>query len=325
MFTSTIGREERRRIDRAIEELIDLPKNELKTFYPKLEHAVGLLRDRYGVTQGQQLARILDEIVETWPEDWEVIWLFRPFFDLYLPKFPLIEKLPPRARISVDALGVLEFPRQEVTILDASLYEDMAALWNALQGRVRLESHQEIYQNQQEYKTQAAMRRATVRAAFALLEGYLNGLAGDITVVRAGGLTEKEIIKLIEWNEEKGKPRVLTLRQKISEYPRIALGVEEPPLTEDSCPVLKEVLDAVAEFRHAFVHPTPIAPPASHAIQDRESIHFQIGDDEVANMCDSVISLIQTVASLVGPEYGAVEDWLFERDESGLFPATAFL
>ncbi|MDR4482047.1 MAG: hypothetical protein R3B95_02140 [Nitrospirales bacterium] len=100
----------------------------------------------------------------------------RKFFHDYSKVFPDSKLLPAHARIVFDyhGNGPNGDPDTGVRILEASIYEDMAALWNLLDERASDDNPKKM---PRERKTQYALRRATVGAAVYFLEAYLNGLA----------------------------------------------------------------------------------------------------------------------------------------------------
>ncbi len=241
-------------------------------------------------------------------------------FRHYEKALPIFPKLPLHARIGIDVGTIRETTREmEIFQLEASLFEDMAVLWNeafradAVAGRADSTKIQ--------VKLAGASLRAVVKAVFNLLEGYLNGLACDILLKQT--VTPEERTKLDEWDAARDRPRFLSLRDKVLQYPRIAIGLEHPPLQENSLPCMRRVLELEIALRHALIHPRPQVY-ATNPATFREATFFELSIDRVAALCDDVIELILKIADVVGPDYGDVSLWLFPRGSDGFFPESTF-
>lgn len=238
-------------------------------------------------------------------------------YDRTLPVFP---RLPPHARIGVDLYAIRSVPSVQIYQLEASLFEDMAMLWNETidaQAAVDPQAPTTFL-----VKRAGALRRATVKAVFSLLEGYLNSLAFDIVLRR--NVTASDEAKLREWDATRGKPLRLSLRDKFLQYPKIAMAAQHPPLQESTSPPLRYVLAAEQEVRHAFIHPTPQHDIEESPHPPREAIFFAQNLSDVGQLCDSAIDLISSIGQLVGSDFGDVSFWLRRRDEHGRFPAQTF-
>ena len=106
-------------------------------------------------------------------------------------------RIPPHARISVDYLGIgIEYPGGfEVRLLDASLFEDMCALFNNCR-RADLDCPRELppgdIKRKIAAKYHAALKRATISSAFYFVEGYINCLASDFMHDHSDVLTTRK-------------------------------------------------------------------------------------------------------------------------------------
>ena len=240
------------------------------------------------------------------------------FFKNYERILPDYSGFPPHALIGIELEGVPNKNNIVVFILEASLFEDMAALWNAtLDVMEQAKAQNNIILHKQE----TAFKRATAKAAFNLLEGYLNGMALDILKTKRVSLKDKA--KLTEWDQDRERPKFLTLRDKLLQYPKIALGVTHPPLDESRCSYMAEVLDLEQSVRHALIHPTPkIDGRPEYGY--RELVLFQLTVEEVGHLCDIVIELIFELHKITNGAFGRINNWLHRREPNGRFANNAF-
>jgi len=236
-----------------------------------------------------------------------------PNFHLALEVFP---RLPPHTMISVDLVG--DYPRGEIEtyLLEASLYEDMAGLWNLTwrQWKAHHESAPKA-----ESKPILALNRATAKAAFNFLEGYLNGLALDIQCTMK--VSPNDRIRLQEWDDVEDRPRHQSLRNKLIGYPRIATGKHPPD--DLTCPAIQRVVELEHRIRHSLIHPTPRVPHGSTQA-DREMEFRNLSFDQVGNLCDDVIETILTIDHFLAGQFGSVTDWLIPRRRGEDFDDAVF-
>ena len=78
-----------------------------------------------------------------------------------------------------------------------------------------------------------------------------------------------------------------------------------------------------SELRHALIHPRPQAKVTDPSLF-REAAFFELTTEKVAGLCDDVVEIIQRVSGAVGPDYGEVSLWLWQRNSSGVFPQSTF-
>lgn len=319
VLTNSLDKSERRRLDETISTIPDMPRRLLQQGLPGLERKVEGLASYYGLRGSVEK---LEELTEISDDKYPMLYVTKLYLQDLLTRYdrvlPNFSDFPSHARIGIELKGVEEKGKIEVFVLEASLFEDMAALWN-LTWELERECKQNF--NKELYKRVTALSRASAKAAFNLVEGYLNGMASDI--LAASAVTAKHRLKLREWDEDLSRAKLLSLRDKILQYPKIAIGAQDPPLDEGNCPVIKNILELEQKIRHSLIHPTPQHNPgrSSHY---REGIYYRLETEEVADLCDSVVELIFKLNAVIGEKHGKVSPWLFPRGSDGKFPAEAF-
>lgn len=203
--------------------------------------------------------------------------------------------------------------------LEATLFEDMCALFNmALERQAKAQSTSRF-----RAKCFDALLRATASAAFYFIEAYMNGLAYDHYVKKKNRLDEDSKRMLTEWDESGNKPKYLSLRNKLLQYPRIILGEEHPPLTESNTPEIGLVCGNAKLLRDAIVHASP-QPDRATLEPSKEAMLFNPDFEEVQSLVDSAVSLVRKVELVVrGTDKGL--SWMKARAADGSFPEDAFL
>lgn len=327
IFTSGITRSERKKIDRSLKILPTLTRREILSRLPELEKLLKELSERYGVKGTLSQMEYLINAKSPLPGETNLLLskfhIQDELFDHYERALPIFSDLPPHARIGIDVFGLRKQERKmEFVLLEASLFEDMAALWNNTLEVSKLVSA-DSNENAELIKLKNALKRATAKAVFNLLEGYLNGIALDISLTR--DITPAETIKLTEWDAQHSRPRPLSLRDKLLQYPKIALKKKHPPLDENNCPEMAKTLELEQRIRHSLIHPKPGVEHGSGAGAVRETVYIQLSTEEVAELCDLVIELIGKINRTVEEKFGKVDLWLQRRDESGRFPDETFV
>lgn len=328
IFTFNAGKKERAELDATLNATLVASRAELEHTLAELEPELGRLRDEFGVRDGDKLHQYIAIDAKEVPGHGNITFMRIPkvaeHFTNYPPILRMQEEFPPHACVTIDSFGILDDPAPEIFLLEASLFEDMAILWNRMVAIPDEDSSSKLAAGPRPKKVVSALRRAVIRAAFALLEGYLNGLASDIAEVKGDNLTEDEIAKLTEWDRQRGRTAVLSLREKIAQYPKIANGTKYPPLTQENSVEVRTVLELEQRFRHAFIHPTPQWDHRDTTKIDRESIHHQVNTSDVATVCDGVTNVIRKIDATVVLHFGDLAQWLYDRDESGRYPERAF-
>jgi hypothetical protein len=307
---------ERERIDKTLERLPTLSRSKLREVYAKVHAQLATLKRKVGARADLPAYK---ELLSKESPPGEILYvpkyeIQKSYFRHYERAFPIFASLPPHALIGVDSNAVIRpsKPALNFRLLEATLFEDMALSWNSsVQARVESERAKNTIAN----KWFSALLRTTVRSAFFLLDGYIKGLAFDVLIAsRPEDLSDEMRTLLEEWDRTRNKPKLLTLRDKLVQYPRIAMGVEHPPLQESNCPEMALVLEKEESLRHRLVHP----------VQFREEPFFRLSEQEAAQLIDATISLIKKISGPLGESFGRVEVWLYDRAADGRFPKEAF-
>jgi hypothetical protein len=245
--------------------------------------------------------------------------LFRNF-EIAAPRWALH---PPHSRFGIDARGELPFTGQTVEwrLLEATLFEDLAMLWNdsvaahtdgagGVQGDARIP-----------VKRFGALKRAAARALFALLEGYLNGIAVNIQwTMDLSSLTPAQREMILE-RDDQGRLKYKRLRDKALQYPKIAIGAQHPPIAENN-PCLSLILARERDWRDAVMHPSPGLE--DNRTISRERAVFELDLAELGELVDAGISLIRQIDAVLAGRFGSVSIWLHARGADGIFPNTVF-
>lgn len=317
--------DQRKAIDNTLNIIPSIPPEKVRTFFLDIMNEVQRLRKIYEITcSASKLVNLVNPEHLSKPSGW-VLLISKHHLEKFIPRYdlvlPLFTQLPPHARIGIDVLGTeYEKPRVEISLLEASLFEDMAALWNIV-CEYPVEIEQTPINDVVAYKKLKAIERSTVKAAFSLLEGYLNGLALDILLTQK--VSNNDRMKLEEWDEEKQRPFSLSLRDKLLQYPKIALGLDHPPLQESNFQEYKQIIDVERKLRHALIHPNPQDKP--HDNYYREGSYFHLSKVEVSEVCDLIYKIITRISAEIKDKYGTVDWWLYKREESGKYKDSLFL
>ncbi len=197
-------------------------------------------------------------------------------------------------------------------LLEQSLYEDMCVLFNSAKAQsVQPDAGLKI-------TMEVAFCRSAMSAAFNFLESYLNGIAVDHLSTNQGTISEKERIELSEWDHLKRRPRFLSLRDKLTRYPRIVLGAARPPLTEDNCQEMKFMVREAKLTRDAIVHASPAPDPKTLDLEKYLAVDLA-NISEAERVVDSAISLVRKLDIAVHGSDERVSVWLHDRDKDGYF------
>lgn len=324
ILANAVVGEERRGLDDELETIRRLPTARLRAIARDLDRKYEALVARYGVVANvDTLERLINyNMTDAQPNVYG--YISKTALAAALPRYeaihPTFKLLPPHARLAIDVFGTRRGPEPvEVVILEATLHEDMATLWNAT-----LDAHAEVGKTRRPrlIKHADALLRASAKAAFNLLEGYINGIALDIVLLEKP-VSEQEMTLLSEYDDGKKRPRMLSLRDKLLQYPKIAISAQHPPVQETSCKAMADVLELEKRVRHALIHPNALVD--TRKPQDfREVVLLTLALSEVARLCDAVISVIASIAAAVGAEFGDSSTWLIPRGDDGRFPDDLF-
>jgi len=321
---SLAGREGRTATARNRARIAQASEQELRRYIDQAQTHINERRSQFGIkAKPSELIAFLEASESAPPNQ-----VYRPriaevrtFFDNYGKVWPDSTLLPAHARIIFDAHGNGPDgePIREVYILEASIYEDMAALWNLLQERLS-KTHFELTPSEQ--KIQTMLQRTTIVAAISFLEAYLNGLAFDHLAQHIDHITNKEKSDLSEWNLDMNRPQYLSIRDKILRYQCIILAVGHAPLQPTNCPELESLLNTADTIRNSLAHPAPHFNPRT-GNPDKEFAIYQISIETVKETVDSSIEVVKRLEELI---YGNPDriPWLIGRTLDGLFPPEAF-
>jgi hypothetical protein len=320
ILTNTITAQERRKIDAALSKLKTVSRADARRLFSEIQEHLRTVSHRYGVkATGGQLEKIIRaEDSDCPPQEGHYAQIAKfdldQMFTRYDRVLPIYSKLPPHARIFVDVQGLrTSTGTAEFFQLEASLFEDMAALWNAT-----LEKNASTSEDVTAIKLWRALIRATAKAAFNFLEGYLNGLAIDI--ISTQKVSPTEFSQLVEWDLKLNRSKPLSLRQKLLAYPRICLNKTHPVLDENNCPEIKKLLELEQIIRHALIHPNMRATEEYW----REEAYLSLSMSDVSSLCDMTIVFVRKISKAIKEKFGPVDRWLFDRKENGYFPEEAF-
>jgi len=327
----------RKKLENTIARLDKLSDSELNFLLPNIKAELSKLRLLYGVKvpletlepiakrkgvfSHPKLAKFKDPLPGETPK---FLFLRKNFlsqmFENYHLALPVFPHLPPHALISIDVLGVDNSKTIEVYMLEASLFEDMATLWNTTWEYYEETSNSETF-DKKKLKRLLALNRAAAKAAFNFLEGYINGLAYDVLLTRETNSKEKEILS--EWDNELGRQRPQSLRQKLLRYPRIALELEHDPIDENRCDEMSRILKLEQQVRHSLIHPSP-RPSRTEGDIERELEFRSLSIETVGKLCDDVIQLVFIINKMLQGKFGNVEYWLYSRGDQGSFDENIF-
>ena len=296
--------------------------------YEFYQRQVAGLRQQYGATVSREdLLAALSHIEAAPPGKTTYVpyWILRRWFRSYRDLLATVSHIPCHAFIGVDNTGQTYAQRSsgfEVRLIEASLFEDMCALFNLA---AKSHARRTGVESTKERKERSSLQRATIVAAFNTIEAYLNGIAFDFLELNEGPLHRSDESLLREWDAARQRPRYLSLRDKLLQYPKIIVGAEHPPIHDDNCSELKFVVESAKQFRDAIVHPSP-APHALTGDLDKEVAVHNVDFETVTRIVDTTIALIRKVDRIV---YGSNSDerlnnWLRDRSPDGTFADTVF-
>lgn len=238
-------------------------------------------------------------------------------------------ELPPHFRVGVDPQGLRPLGSPlEVRALDATLFEDLAGLFN-----LSVQHHDLVrgrYYPKAPFKLIQSLFRATTISAFHFVEGYINGVAFDHFAKNEPSLSPSERSLIMEYDFDRKRTRHVSLRDKLLQYPKIALGFTSPPLQESNCPELRHILAQSKAVRDSIVHssPMPVIPAPENVnaqnlnMVTKEEQFYSINKADLEKTVDSAVGLVDKIHRLLNNDLAA--KWLHRRGDDGLFPPRAF-
>lgn len=318
----------RANVDSSLVAIDRMTRREINDHLPRVKRALKESRAEYGcVASRDTLLALLGELAPKSDDPRGPCYVPKYVIDTAFVRYdralPIWNRLPPHARRSIDPDGtrIPDGAVPEVFVAEASLFEEMAMLCNEASAKPpRFSPHDPT--SRQQIKRAAALQRSAVRAAFAFVEAYISGVAADILHLRPTLDTDIHD-RLTEWSTKRQAPAPVSFRDKLLQYPRIALGLQHPPLQESNCPPLARVLELEGALRHALVHPN-VRLDERRPAEQRETVLFRLTFESVGDVCDEVISLVKAIDAVLDGLFGDVGWWLVPRDADGRFPPETF-
>jgi hypothetical protein len=181
-------------------------------------------------------------------------------------------------------------------LIEASIYEDMASLWNLLYERPH---HTEVMTSSlPEQKMISALCRATVACAVYFVEAYVNGLAFDHLSNNENTLSDEERSLLSDWDFGRQRPWYLSLRDKIFRDQRIILRTEHAPIRSSNTSDLQKILDTAELICNPLAHPSPHFDPRTGA-PDKELAIDGIDVDTAQESVDAAIATVRKIEMVI--------------------------
>ena len=223
-------------------------------------------------------------------------------------------------RVELDVLGQYkQQDRWQFRILEAVLYEDMCFYWNeSCKDRLRTG---DPYEDKHVFKKEMALYRAAVSSAFYMVEAFCNGIAFEVFLSRRSELTERELQMVTEWDAVHNRPKYLSIRDKLLQYPRLLLRSTSPPLQENNCADLSFFLSSAKQLRDSIVHASP-GSSSNTLAADKWQTFERIKREDCAKVIDSAISILDQIAKAIGRRDALF--WLQRRQEDGTFNDSVF-
>lgn len=298
-------------------------KKELQTFFNAAEGRLFEVRQYFRVTaKSREVRQLYKDMKDAGAErvSWLPLFTLRSMFVDYSQILTGSERFPAHARVSFDPDGTHypESPHPEIFLLEASLFEDMAALYNMAGTEPRWTSGG----SKQLLKQEIALSRATVLASLHFVEAYLNGVAFDCLRAGGGGLSPKQRDELADWDTSRDRPMYLSLSEKFLAYQRIILNVKHAPLQESNCHEWQAISKFAKQLRDALAHPSAGVDPRTRR-QEKELAILSLSLEQVTEVVDSAVGVVRRLNHVLA-RAGTELWWLHDRDASGRFPVGAF-
>ena len=309
-----LNKRDRQAIVSEIQQISKKPRKELKVILPQYRAGLDRLKKQVGwIGEPEDIEEYEDTLSqeERFPVIWIPKWKWQAQFS-YHEDIPILKVLPPHGLlgIDVDLWGDEEVrldPSDKViheidwSLMEAELFWDVVTLWNCIID-VSSASKNDI----------VALRpylRACLKACFSLLEGYMNGLGSDLYLTQTIKESDKKHFK--DFASEGG---YTSIKEKILHFPRVALGVKDPPLQPSNCKAFSNMLDFEEAIRHSLIHPIPSFQVGPNSIA-REEINLQLNISNVGEVIDNTNRLILKIDETINHMFGGVDWWLTLRED----------
>lgn len=206
---------------------------------------------------------------------------------------------------------------------EATLYEDMAMAYNsAAELLPEVQKARGGRGANLDLKRHALSLRTATLSAFYFVEAFLNGVAFDFCYLNGNDLSEEDKDILLERITLKNKRGLVSFERKATQYLKIMLNLQHPPLTESNCAPLKFLLTEAKELRDAIVHQSPkVQESSGQAEKLKWMLSLQL--EQVTKTVDSAVQFVKIVNETMGDK-GIPLDWLYPRSPNGLFPPESF-
>ena len=322
LLACNMPRDLRASLDAELRAIPEMRTSALRELEARTEAVVQKLRDELGALKPMSEYLAIAEDMERHPD--EMLWTQKHVIDTQLfSRMGTVSQRwklhPPHTRFGIDTHGHMP-DTLEWRLLEASLFESAALLWNdTLTAEVN--DAGALKEDKIAGKRYRELKRSTIRALFALIEGYLNGIAYDIILTSDVSALSKGAREALLERSDDGRAKFKTLREKLFGYPRLALERKHSPV-EEADDHVAYVLAHEHELRDAFVHPTPRRKPERPVLRERTYYEFELR--EVSDLFDHTIGLIRYLDGILDGRFGRVETWLADRDADGRFPPKTF-
>lgn len=295
---------------------------ELNSLHDRAQATLIELRSALGARAETQEYMELVEDMHKHPG--EVAWLARHFIDKKLfsnleTAVPRWRLFPPHLRVAIDHHGVMP-DGLEWRLLEASLFESAALLWN---DALAAATDDAVARGDDKIagKRFRELKRSAIRAIFALLEGYMNGIACDVSLTVDIAALSKGARQMLLERDDDGRAQFKSFKEKVFGYPRLALGLRQSPVDERNVH-LAHIFAQERLLRDAVVHPTPRNDPDRLVL--REQAFYEVELDVVRDLLDHSIAAINYIDQILDGKFGRVEIWIAERGADGRFAAGTF-
>lgn len=256
-------------------------------------------------------------------------YILEQIFSDFSQLVPKWASIPAQTLIGFDFAGEYnQVDTFEYFLSEIALYEDMCFAYNqavGLQYKPRAGSVDKVRRKAHEFYL-----RTAVLSAFYMVEAHFNGIAFDFCVRTKGDrkLSEQEEEKLTEWSSQWNRERWVSFRDKILQYPKIILGLKDPPLTEDTCEEIKILTEEARVLRDSLVHNSPkidlvVIEGKRHLISPKIQSIFELDLAKATRIVDASVGLLKRLNSILAA-YAPKLEWLHERTAAGPFPEDVF-
>lgn len=298
-------------------------KRELQNGLKELSARVGKLRRTTGVTQP---IGYYSTALKSHPADDGLVYTLPNYMAVALfNKYPRVAKalenneLPVHALIELDFRGLYE--RQDTLqfrMLEAMLFEDLCFFWNE---SCLIQERDDPYSQKHELKRLAAFHRAAVSSAFYMVEAFCNGIALEVFLTRRDELSDRERQMITEWDSKLSRPKFLSLRDKLLQYPKLLLSATAPPVQESHSPELAYFLSSAKELRDSIVHANPSLSSGKLGFAKLQTFQ-QLDHVQCGKVIDCSIAVVDQIATAIDRRKSVF--WLQTRRKDELFDESVF-